>query len=139
MEQDNIKLAVFGFGALCTGALWLISRKKKEYRNWACLFTIHLTYQAIKEYERRNSSGDVFSWIYTLGIVASEIFKIGPFHEYASASVILSIRQLNPYLDPYFPPSTSLVRLLVMIWGYRLLFKKVEKSTNVDTNVETTK
>lgn len=118
-EMNSKKRQALAFGTIITGTLWIAVIFKKNYRKFATLTTLHLLYQLIKEFEVEIMEGNVLSWIYVLSITASEYSKIGPFHEFASVSSILLIRQINPYLDVFFGKKTAIIRLVVIIFSYR--------------------
>lgn len=110
--ENSIKLYALTVGGVITCGLWILSLKRKNWREYAWLFTLHLTYQIIKEYESRMNQ-DVYSWAYTVFILSIEVLGLS---NWSSVSPILMIRQVNPLLDPYFPPNSSLIRLLVLVW-----------------------
>jgi hypothetical protein len=118
----NPRVIILSVGSVVTTGLWIYSIKHRQWREYAWLFTLHLLYQVLKEFDT------MYSWSYVAMITALEL---SGYSVWSSVSPTLIIRQANPLLDPYFPVNTSVIRLIVLIGMSRFIkssFQKVEKS-----------
>ena len=116
-------------GSIITITLSFFSIIKPNLRPRAVLISQHLIYQLLKEFESINSSPPYYSWIYTILLTITELFKIGPFQELSIASPIMLIRQLNPYFDLYFDKRWSVLRLIGLVMIYRYLKSSYSSSS----------
>eukprot|EP01080_Neovahlkampfia_damariscottae_P002522 gene2522-3228_t len=134
MDLNNLtqKQYILLGGSVLTIGLCGASFFKPNLKPRAILVAQHLIYQLLKEFESINNSPPFYSWIYTIILTITELFKIGPFYKHSIASPIMLIRQINPYFDLFFDKRWSVLRLVGFVMAYRLVKGKFSSEEVVD-------